>query len=113
MASRSSSSTCERSPRGLERSSSTKISGEVVRIEGSELDLTSDPQPPYRDCMFAVYCPRHRARVLLGHGAIQSVTNTAGGVVVQWECHCGAVGTMRTGRRPARARDIVDERRGA
>jgi hypothetical protein len=63
--------------------------------------------------MFAVYCPRHRSRVLLGHGAIQSVTNTAAGVVVRWECDCGAVGTMRTGRRPARLRDTIDERRGA
>jgi hypothetical protein len=63
--------------------------------------------------MFAVYCPRHRSRVLLGHGAIQSVTNTADGVVVRWECHCGAVGTMRTGRRRARLRDTIDERRSA
>ena len=62
--------------------------------------------------MFAVYCPLHRHRVLLGHGAIQSVTNTPDGVVLRWECYCGAVGTMRTGRRRARARDTIDERRG-
>jgi hypothetical protein len=63
--------------------------------------------------MFAVYCPRHRSQVLLGPRSIQSLVNTPDGVVMQWECHCGAVGTMRTGRRPARVRDTVDERRGA
>jgi len=62
--------------------------------------------------MFAVYCPRHGHRVLLGHGAIQSVMNTPDGVVMHWECDCGAVGTTRTGRRRARARDTVDERWG-
>jgi hypothetical protein len=84
----------------------------VVLIEGLELDLTTDPSSSYRDDMFAVYCPRHRHRVLLGHGAIQSVTNTPDGVVMQWECDCGAVGTMRTGRPRARARDTIDERWG-
>ena len=63
--------------------------------------------------MFAVYCPRHRSQVLLGHSSIQSVVNTRDGVVMHWECYCGAVGTMRTGRRSARARDTIDERRSA
>jgi hypothetical protein len=63
--------------------------------------------------MFAVYCPRHHHQVLLGPRSIQSLVNTADGVVVQWQCHCGAAGTLHTGRRPARVRDAVDERRSA
>jgi hypothetical protein len=62
--------------------------------------------------MFAVHCPRHGRQVLLGPRSIQSLENTAEGVVLHWECRCGAVGTVRTGR-PHRVHDTVDERRCA
>jgi hypothetical protein len=47
--------------------------------------------------MFALHCPRHQTRVLLGARSIDSVVNTDAGIVVHWHCHCGWRGTVLTG----------------
>ena len=52
--------------------------------------------------MFDIYCPRHRARVLLGSRSIESIENTPGGIAVHWRCRCGETGTLTTGRAPRR-----------
>lgn len=48
--------------------------------------------------MFAIYCPSHQARVLLGPRAIEALVNTPDGIVLHWRCRCGARGTELTGR---------------
>jgi hypothetical protein len=48
--------------------------------------------------MFDVYCPRHRARVLLGSRSIETFTNTSSGVVLHWRCRCGERGVLNTRR---------------
>jgi hypothetical protein len=58
--------------------------------------------------MFDVYCPHHRSRVLLGPRSIESLANTAHGVVLRWRCHCGATGTRQFHSRPGRDRSIFD-----
>lgn len=52
--------------------------------------------------MFEIHCPRHGARVLLGSRSIESIQNTADGIVVHWRCRCGETGTLVTGRTPRR-----------
>ena len=47
--------------------------------------------------MFAVYCPHHQSRVLLGSRSIQALVNTGHGVELHWRCRCGAEGTLVTG----------------
>ena len=49
--------------------------------------------------MFDVYCPGHRARVLLGPRSIESMLTTDDGIAVNWRCPCGEHGTLVTGRR--------------
>ena len=58
--------------------------------------------------MFAVYCPGHRARVLLGSRSIDALVNTADGVDLHWTCRCGAHGVEHNGRhrRPSVAQPI-------
>ncbi|HKX70820.1 MAG TPA: hypothetical protein VJM75_06310 [Acidimicrobiales bacterium] len=58
--------------------------------------------------MFSIHCPHHRTRVLLGPRAIESLDNTADGVILHWRCYCGARGAQRYGREPAGARRIPD-----
>jgi hypothetical protein len=48
--------------------------------------------------MFDVFCPRHQRRVLLGPSAIETLENTAQGIVVHWRCRCGARGTEHFGK---------------
>jgi hypothetical protein len=63
------------------------------------MDLIKGPLSPYSLSMFDIYCPRHRARVLLGSRSIESVVNTDDGIVVHWRCRCGEHGAFVTGRR--------------
>ncbi|MGH9247411.1 MAG: hypothetical protein ACRD29_24485 [Acidimicrobiales bacterium] len=49
--------------------------------------------------MFAVDCPGHGSRVLLGPRAIEELVNTDAGIVVRWRCRCGTTGTVLTGVR--------------
>jgi hypothetical protein len=51
--------------------------------------------------MFDVHCHQHGGRVLLGPRCIESLENTAGGMVLRWRCYCGATGTRHFGRRAA------------
>lgn len=51
--------------------------------------------------MFTVFCPRHRARVLLSERRIVAVHNTPDGIVVEAECHDGARVLTVTGARVA------------
>lgn len=53
--------------------------------------------------MLTVYCPRHGAEVLIPHSGIDAITNTADGIEVRVHCVDGWHGTVRTGRRRARA----------
>ncbi len=53
--------------------------------------------------MFAVHCPRHGRRVLLGYEDVVAVTNTADGPVVDWRCFCGERGRLSS--RPRRSLD--------
>jgi hypothetical protein len=48
--------------------------------------------------MFAIYCPTHQSRVLLGTRSIEALVNTDEGVVVHWRCRCGTQGALLTGR---------------
>ena len=57
--------------------------------------------------MFDVYCPGHRANVLLDASRIEAIHNTATGPVVAWHCWCGARGALRAGAA------AVPRRRGA
>ena len=47
--------------------------------------------------MFDVYCPGHRADVLLDASRIEAIHNTVRGPVVVWRCWCGARGALRAG----------------
>jgi hypothetical protein len=47
--------------------------------------------------MFDVYCPGHRAHVLLDTSRIEAIRNTAEGPMVDWRCWCGARGSLRGG----------------
>lgn len=47
--------------------------------------------------MFAPYCERHGSRVLLPTTAIRALESTDNGLIVQFECICGLVGTWRAG----------------
>ena len=47
--------------------------------------------------MFAAYCPRHEARVLLWPSCITAVDKRARGLAVQWRCPCGGEGTTEFG----------------
>ena len=67
-------------------------SGELVRIDGGELDLSKGPVQSYGTSMFDVYCPCHQARILLGPRSIQALRNTPDGAVLHWRCRCGATG---------------------
>jgi hypothetical protein len=49
--------------------------------------------------MLDVYCPGHRADVLLDASRIEAIHNTASGPVVAWRCWCGARGALRAGTR--------------
>jgi hypothetical protein len=49
--------------------------------------------------VFDVFCPRHRARVLLSTGNVENLRNTDRGIEVRFRCHCGHRGTWITGRR--------------
>jgi hypothetical protein len=54
--------------------------------------------------MFDVYCPGHRADVLLDGSRIEAIHNTARGPVVAWRCWCGARGALRAGTAAVRRR---------
>jgi hypothetical protein len=47
--------------------------------------------------MFAVFCPSVGSRVLIWPSEIRSVTNTADGIRVHFDCACGCEGTWHTG----------------
>jgi len=51
--------------------------------------------------MFSIHCPSHQTRILLGPRAIEALVDTADGIELHWRCHCGARGTLLTGRRAA------------
>ena len=50
--------------------------------------------------MFAVWCERHGARVLLSSSSILSVGNGPDGPAVRWQCTCGHEGVWRAWERP-------------
>jgi hypothetical protein len=47
--------------------------------------------------MFEVYCPGHRAHVLLDASRIEAIHNAVKGPMVAWRCWCGARGALRAG----------------
>ena len=49
--------------------------------------------------MFHIYCPAHRAPVLLGFSQIRAVTNVEGLIVIDFECDDGERLRHYTGRR--------------
>ena len=49
--------------------------------------------------MFSIHCPNHQTQILLGPRAIEALVDTADGIELHWRCHCGARGTLLTGRR--------------
>ena len=49
--------------------------------------------------MFTVFCPRHRANVLLSQDAIVGLRGDDNGYEVQWRCHCGETGATLIGLR--------------
>jgi hypothetical protein len=49
--------------------------------------------------MFSIHCPNHQTEILLGPRAIEAMVDTAEGIALHWRCHCGARGTLLTGRR--------------
>lgn len=48
--------------------------------------------------MFQVYCPAHRAHVLLSERRILVLVPTAEGLMMDWRCWCGHRGRSLTGR---------------
>jgi hypothetical protein len=58
--------------------------------------------------MFDVYCPGHRAQVLLDTSRIEAIHNRAEGPVVDWRCWCGVRGSIRGGTASLpRRRDVA------
>jgi hypothetical protein len=54
--------------------------------------------------MFAIDCPQHGARVLIGPRRIRAFHNTDRGILLSVECYCGHRVALRTGRRPTAPR---------
>lgn len=48
--------------------------------------------------MFATFCPRHDARVLIWPSGIDAIVNHERGIDVHFHCTCGYRGMCRTGR---------------
>ncbi len=48
--------------------------------------------------MFSVFCPRHRARVLLDASCINALARGPDGYQIDWQCWCGELGTERVPR---------------
>ena len=42
--------------------------------------------------MFAIFCPRHEARVLLSAASILALHTTARGLMIRYRCTCGHEG---------------------
>jgi hypothetical protein len=61
--------------------------------------------------MFEVYCPAHRAHVLLTTSRIVLLSATAEGLVIDWRCWCGHHGRSIEGRTRRNDRDRSDTRR--
>ena len=47
--------------------------------------------------MFAIYCTRHRRRVLLFSDDIVAVVNQEAGIDLHWRCPCGEEGVSHVG----------------
>jgi hypothetical protein len=62
--------------------------------------------------MFSVYCPHHRATVLLGPDNIDGIVNGPGGPELHWVCWCGERGVKVFGR-PEAARPAATAARPA
>lgn len=48
--------------------------------------------------MFAIDCPVHGSKVLVGPQRIRSLVNTQHGILLDVECYCGAHAVTGTGR---------------
>jgi hypothetical protein len=48
--------------------------------------------------MFAINCPAHGSKVLVGTRRIRSLVNTEHGIVLDVECYCGARVVTGAGR---------------
>jgi hypothetical protein len=48
--------------------------------------------------MFAVYCPRHHAQVLLSPSDIEAIVNAPSALELHWRCSCGEAGVERIER---------------
>jgi hypothetical protein len=57
--------------------------------------------------MLSVHCPRHASRVLLPEGHIRNIQSTDAGIVVDWSCWCGHLGSTRIGRPRRPATDTI------
>jgi hypothetical protein len=64
----------------------------------ASLPLFAEAGKADHECMFLIYCPRHRARVLLSVDNITAVINHPDGIHLHWRCSCGEEGTQRTSR---------------
>lgn len=52
--------------------------------------------------MFAIDCPVHGSKVLVGTRRIRSLVNTTRGILLDVECYCGAHVIAGTGRNQVR-----------
>ena len=52
--------------------------------------------------MFAINCPVHESKVLVGTRRIRSLMNTRHGILLDIECYCGARVIAGTGRNHVR-----------
>jgi hypothetical protein len=48
--------------------------------------------------MFVIYCPHHRARVLLSPDNIEAIVNTCTAMELHWRCSCGETGVEHVGQ---------------
>jgi hypothetical protein len=48
--------------------------------------------------MFAINCPVHESKVLVGSRRVRSLINTERGILLDVECYCGARVVTGTGR---------------
>jgi hypothetical protein len=58
-----------------------------------------DLRPGKGAVVFKVYCHRHQSDVLLDTSRIESLHNTPDGPIVDWQCWCGARGSLDAGGR--------------
>jgi len=63
----------------------------------SNLPLVPGGRAGDPDGVYVINCPRH-GRIMVPHTRIRRLHNTSQGILLELECWCGTLVTLRTGR---------------